>query len=647
MAREFPGFIAWDGEETRDAGYCLFGASKFGVAPDASTTLQRPHLQPADMLNLLLEVASDNPGAAHVAYSFDYDVNWLIQELSWPELITLRLRGEVNWRGYKLGHIPHKIFTVESEGSRIRIDDVFSYFRTRYDKALYKYEIGTRVQREKISNGKDSRAEFLYRDIDQIREYWGLELETMCLLMNRVRSMAVRAGFGGIKQWHGPGALAAYSLRKNKTAQHMKMSPPKVLHAALSAYAGGWFERFRFGVHDGYVATADINSAYVYAMSLLPDLHKGHWEYRRTDLERLARECSFGLFRTQWRISGDAYMRACDGVPFPLFHRDNDGSVRRPCATDVWLWNPEACNVTATPFARLTEAWIYVPDNDDDYPFSWVAAMYDNRLALQADNDPAEKILKWALASYYGRLAQRTGWNEKAKSPPEFHQIEWAGWITSKCRAMIYRAALDVAMRGGLVSIDTDGIISTVPFGPLENGTGNQLGRWKVEEYDGLVYIQNGIYWLRREAEWEDPKLRGIPRTKLDVSVAIKALSEAGSIDLVRHSFRGYGAAIRGKRDEWRQWVDDEISISPFNAGNRSHSDQFCGTCRSGNRDFTAGLHQLMLVPNRQLKSRPHILPWMEEGNTADRKLAAMLAREDPTDFRWSERIADGLSGVR
>jgi hypothetical protein len=642
--KEFPGFIAWDGEETQDAGYCLFGASVHGQTPDSATTLQGPRLSSEHMLDLLLETSVEYPGSANVAFSFDYDVNWLIQDLTWPALITLRIKGEVTWNGYKISHIPHKIFRVEKDGVRVRVDDVFSYFRCRYDKALRKYEIGDERIRDQITEGKDSRAEFTYAQIEHIREYWGLELQTMCELMNRVRHMAVKAGFGGIKQWHGPGALAAYSLKTHNTQNYMKKSPPKVLHAALSAYAGGWFERFRFGAHDGYAATADINSAYVYAMSLLPDLARGRWEYRRTDLDTLARTCRFGIFRVRWRADYAGYMRACHGVPFPLFHRDADKSVKRPLASDVWLWNPEAANCTATPYARLTEAWVFIPD-EDTYPFEWVAQMYENRLALQADNDSAEKILKWAMASYYGRLAQRTGWNEKARTPPEFHQIEWSGWITSKCRAMIYRAALDVAERGGLVSIDTDGIISTVPFGELENGAGNQLGRWKVEEYDGLVYFQNGIYWLRKEGVWEDPKLRGIPRTRLSVDVAFDALRTGGNIHLSRHSFRGYGAALRGRRDEWRKWVDDPISISALTAGSRQHSVKLCRTCRDGVTDLSAGLHDLMLVPNRQLKSLPHSVPWMND-DSSDERLAEALRRDENTDFRWSERIADGIAGV-
>jgi hypothetical protein len=618
-------FIAWDGEETRDAGYCLFGASVGGLPPDASTTLQHPHLRSAAMLDLLLETAATYPAAFHVSYSFDYDVNWILRELSWPDLITLKVKGKVIWNGFTIEHIPHKIFKVERDKVRIRIDDVFSFFRSRYDKALQKYEISEQGIRDEITRGKDNRADFRYSDIREIRHYWSLELQTMCELMDLVRNMAVKAGFPKLAQWHGPGALAAYSLREHKTDDRMKVSPAPVLRAALRGYAGGWFERFQCGHHTGWVATADINSAYVFAMSRLPDLADGNWVYTVASCVPDPRSVRFGLFHVKWRADYAAYMRACHGVPFPLFHRDNDGSIRRPLVSDVWLWNPEAANAAATGYAQITEAWVF--NDNGSYPFSWVADMYNTRLDMQHHSDPSEKILKWAMASYYGRVAQRTGWDKHTHpKPPRFHQIEWAGWITSWCRAAIYRAALDVGMRGGLVSVDTDGIISTVPFGDLDRGIGDGLGQWKVDEYDGLIYIQNGVYWLRKDGVWEDPKLRGIPHVRMSPDVGLAGLRTGGTIRLARHGFVGYGLALRGRRDEWRQWVDSELHVSAISAGSRTHCERTCRACKQG-LGMDESLHDLMLTPNRDPVSRAHRLPWID-GDDKDNRLSKLLSRE-------------------
>lgn len=605
-------FIFWDGEECKDAGYCLFGCSIAGAAPDATAYLQRPRLHTAEMLELLLSVAHENPRAFHVAFSFDYDVNQILQDLPWSALITLRATGKCEWMGYKIEHIPHKIFKASKNGKSIRIDDIFSYFRCRYDKALVKYNVGLPEIVGEITRGKDARSDFWYRDIDSIRHYWGLEVSLGCQLMDKIRKMSYRAGYL-VKNWYGPGALAAYSLNAQKTTSLMASSPRPVHAAALSAYAGGWFERYKMGVHDGPVWSYDINSAYVYAMSLLPDLTSGTWEHVKftdqIEARNAAQNTRFGLFRTDWKPDFDAYIRACHGLPFPLFHRDRDGSMHRPVKrSSVWLWNPEAANAACTPYAELKEAWIY-HDNGSE-PFSWVADMYNLRLALQAENDPSEKILKWTMASYYGRLAQRTGWDERNKRPPKFHQIEWAGWITSKCRSMVYRAAFRAATQNGLVSIDTDGIIATVPVYNLENGEGNQLGRWKREEYDGLIYLQNGVYWLRSGKKWNDPKLRGIPRTKLDPDIAMEALANGGVMELERRTFVGYGAALQRDRLEWRKWVGRPIQISAQEAGSRVHVAQICRACKTG-ASLTECLHDLAVLPEKDVVSSPHRLPWL------------------------------------
>lgn len=609
-------FIFWDGEECQDTDYSLFGCSIGGARPDSSTYLQAPFLSTREMLDLLLSVAEDNRPASHVGFVFDYDVNQILHELDWKSLATLRAKGEVRWDEYKIEHIPGKIFKVSAQGSSVRVDDCFSFFRKRYDKVLRQYGIGDSVTVNEISSGKDNRADFWYRDIDQIREYMFKEIMLGCDLMEKIRKMCHRAGYH-VKQWYGPGALAAYSLREHRVSTLMKPSPPQVHAAALSAYAGGWFERFKMGMHDGPAYTYDINSAYVFAMSQLPDLTTGTWEHVSGPDAEVARRTRFGLFRVEWNPDFSAYMRACHGVPFPLFHRDSDGSMHRPVKrTSVWLWSPEAANATATPYAELKEAWIY-HDNGSE-PFAWVAEMYNLRLALQAENDPAEKILKWAMASYYGRLAQRTGWNEKTRTAPKYHQIEWAGWITSKCRSMVYQAALSSAMQGGLVSIDTDGIITTVPIDNLPNGTGNQLGRWKEETYDGLIYLQNGVYWLHcpgcsehEEPKWHDPKLRGIPRTKLDPEMGIQALRSGGILELDRRTFVGYGAALQRDRSEWRQWVDRPVKINAQQCGSRIHVVQTCRQCRDG-LSLVESLHELSVLPERGLVSKPHSLPWLE-----------------------------------
>ncbi len=604
-------FIAWDGEEARDAGYCLFGAS-------TGDFLQKPRLSTVELVELLLKVSSENPGAFHVGYAFDYDVNQIIQDLDKLHVAVLAELGHVTWRGYRFKHVPHKIFEVSDGRRKIVIEDCFHYFRTRFDKALIKYGIGSAREQEMVTDGKDNRNEFWWRDIDDIRQYWRMELRLMVKLMDRIRNDINAAGFY-IGQWYGPGALAKYALRQHKVGRHKKETPEDIIEPALYAYSGGWFERFKAGIHDGPVWTADINSAYIYAASLLPSLSTGTWKHVSNPSRKLASQVRMGIFRLRQRGSFSSFMATCHGIPLPLFQRQTNHTLSHPVAVEGWYWNPEAALVEDKPDVEFLEAWIY--EDDGTYPFTWVSDMYRQRLLLKNLGNPAEVAFKWALASMYGGFAQRVGWNQKTRKPPRWHQIEWAGWITSKCRAMIYKAAMPVALRNGLISIDTDGIMSTIPFdmSQLINGSGELLGEWKVEEFAGLVYIQNGVYWLKGEdGEWIEPKLRGIPKgRKVTVETAMDALSRDTPIEIRRRQFIGYAAALHGNWDDWRTWKGGEehdepnYKINVHKAGNRMHLPTFCRACRRG-YTMTDCLHDLSLVPSRDMTSSIHRLPWRE-----------------------------------
>lgn len=603
-------FITWDGEECKDAGYCLFGNSK-------GLMVKAPHLTSEEMLDLIIETGKQYPKAFHVGYAFYYDVNWIVKDFPKARIAVLHKVGKVNWNGYTVEHIPHKILTVSKTDPvtkkkiRVRIDDCFTYFRTRFDKALIKYGIGTPEERAEVTEGKDNRNDFWWRDIDEIESYWRKELKLLVELMDRIREDVNAAGFN-IGQWHGPGALASYALRKHDMGQFKKETPEEVLPAVLSAYTAGWFERFKAGYHDGPVWTADINSAYVYAISLLPNLADGEWKHILRPSPKDIRETRFAVYHIRMRGTPQDYLGACRGIPGPLPLREKSGTISHPVSVDAWYWSPEAALVAGRVGVEVVEAWIF--DDDGTSPFAWVSEDYRHRLLLQRLGNPAEKVIKWMLASLYGRLAQRVGWDESTLKPPRWHQLEWAGFITSMCRSMCYRAAMDVARRDGLVSVDTDGIMSTVPFDArtLGNGEGTGLGEWKVEKFTGMIYVQNGIYWLRGEdGEWVEPKLRGIPKEQVkDEKKAMKALANGEKIEITKRSFIGYGQALQGDWKRWRTWEERPHVIDIENAGKRVHATRFCRACKDG-YTMDQCLHDLAPVPQDTLVGQLHVLPWM------------------------------------
>jgi hypothetical protein len=351
----------------------------------------------------------------------------------------------------------------------------------------------------------------------------------------------------------------------------------------------------------------------------MPSLKDRSWHYIAGERARDYTRC-FGIFHIRYGLDGQRnwndYMRSCRGIPIPLFQRAVNGNISHPFRNEGWWWNYEAAQVRNNQNCEFAGAWIL--DDGGERPFQWVKEAYDVRLQLQQAGDPAEKALKWMLASVYGTVAQRAGWDRHGRKAPHWHQLEWAGATTSVCRSLIYSGAAYVASQGGLVSIDTDGIISTVPFGELPNGRGDGLGQWKVEKYSGIIYFQNGIYWLRdMSGNWQPPKTRGIPRGQIgDPEIAVDALRNGGKLTLTRHNFVGYGAAIHRKdRSVWRTWQDVPYEIDINYSGCRQHVRKICRACNQG-LSLVEGLHDLAMVPARDESSAPHKLPWLEADDT-------------------------------
>lgn len=625
-------FIGWDSE-----GYDYFICDSNGViekGPQRTMLfgcsvpgeyITGMELSTKEMLDLVLRIESLHPDSFHVGYSFEYDVNQILKDLPWRFMAILKDTGKVRWNGYRISHVPHKIFTVSKDKIAVTIYDVFGFFHSKYTVALEKYKIGNREQNEVIRAGKDRRGHFTWADIDEVIRYWSVEISLLPLLMDEVRIAAYGGGFR-IGAWHGPGALAAYGLRTNNVREIMsKKIPAGVLYAIRAAYCGGRFQAWQCGWYDGDVYTLDKNSAYVQAIAELPRLDKGTWVREPTGNIKSAKDIArFALYYIHFDSgnSGEDKRHRSQGVPnrpYPLFHRSKNGMLSWPSRTSGWYWSPEARLVAGSPYAKFTESYVF--RDDGTTPFSWVNDAYHARAVLKKRGDPAEKAFKWSLAAMYGAFARRVGWDKKTRMPPRSHELAWAGYITSHCRAAIYDVAAYAYSKGGLISVDTDGVMATVPFPEslVPEGFGDGLGQWKQDHYTAVLFWQNGIYWLRGEDsdDWREAKSRGIPKGTIPLQSAMEALDNCSFVppfkpaNLVtkKTKYIGYSAAIGGKRfKDWRKWITEENTIVFGGQGKGAHFPPFCRACRFG----LPIMHTITHLPPKEMESYPHKLPWLE-----------------------------------
>ena len=622
-------FIGWDGEgynayvvaPNGDAWashrYMLFGCS-------SGPYITSIDLGTAECLELILQVERENPDAYNVGFAFEYDANMILRDLPWRMLAVLKITGKVRWNGYRIKHVPHKMFTVSKDGVSATIYDGFGFFHCKYIHALKKYGVGNADILGRIEQGKKRRGNFTYADMPEVIAYWKDEISLYPDLFNCVRNAAYRGGFY-ISKWHGPGALANYALAYNRVRSFMSHNVPAYVQAAIRlAYAGGRFQSWYCGWYEGPVYTLDKNSAYVQAIATLPNLARGKWE--RVDPSTIKTPDDIARFGLYHVIFDDLdrnrdktrRARGYPDRPYPLFHRDKNGRLTWPSRVDGWFWSPEARLVAGNSHARFVEAFAF--DDDGTYPFRWVEDAYETRRKLQdPDNyDPAEKAYKWGLAALYGAFARRVGWDRIRRAAPKSHELAWAGYITSHCRAAIFDVAQWAYKEGALISADTDGVTATVPFPAslVPEGIGDGLGQWKQEEFDAILYWQNGIYWLRdgKTGKWVDAKSRGVPHGIISIDDAVDALSRASfrepyapaQIRTTRTRFVGYRQALKGQHSEWRQWKTEPNVITFGGTGKGTHIPPFCRACKTGE-----GMHTITHLPPRDMVSTEHKLPWL------------------------------------
>jgi DNA polymerase type B, organellar and viral len=625
-------FIGWDSE-----GYDFFICGPDGIEKGPQRVMLFGCSVPGEyitgidisskeMLDLIIRVESLFPEAFHVGFSFEYDVNQILKDLPWRFLAVLKETGRVKWKGFRIEHVPHKIFTVSKDGICATIFDVFGFFHSKYTTALEKYQIGNDDEKQRIRAGKDRRGHFTYADLPEVTDYWKTEISLLPHLMDSVRSAAYGGGFR-IGSWHGPGALATYALREHNIRDSMsKNTPPGVQFAIRSAYCGGRFQPWRCGYYEGDIYTLDKNSAYVQAIALLPDLSKGKWIHAKVSDIRTADDIArFGLYYISFDAGTEGISKSLRNSgypeqPYPLFHRSPNGRLCWPRTTSGWYWSPEAKLVAGSQHAKITEAYVF--QCPDDYPFGWVNDAYHARLVLQKRGDPAEKAFKWALAAMYGSFARRVGWDKKRRCAPGSHELAWAGYITSHCRAAIYDVAAYAYSKGGLISVDTDGVTSTVPFPEslVPEGFGEELGQWKQDHYSAILFWQNGIYWLRDQngTEWKEAKSRGVPRGVIPLETALDSLSNGSfqppykpaNIMVRKTKYVGYRAAIGGNQfSKWRHWITEDNTITFGGLGKATHLAPFCAACKTGD---TSIMHTVTQIPPREIENEPHHLPWLD-----------------------------------
>lgn len=622
-------FVVWDGEGARQPGkrkpqnYVLFGCYD-GTDHSWITGEQ---LNTHECLSFIIAQGRKHRGAWHVAFAFDYDVNMILRNLSPKQFAYLRDHGHTKvGDNYRVEHIPGKWFRVTEYGPQfpkvrkdrysVTIFDTWGFFQSSLLAALQNYLGENPEGFDLVKEGKARREGFTYGELEFITKYWRVENELAWQMVNKLRDYLYAAGLR-IAKWHGPGALASYAYRTRKVGPHKSDCGERIYTAARYAYAGGRFERFHIGRYRN-AYSYDLNSAYPHAIAQLPSLSEGQWIHVTKPTDRLA---EFGVYRVSLR--GPAISRK----PGPLFHRDQRGNISFPWRTDGWYWSPELRamqgNLPRGVELSVHEGYEYVGWHTR--PFEFVREVYDQRRIMKANGDGAQVALKLLLNSLYGKMAQRAGWERTGKAPT-WHQLEWAGWVTSHTRAALFTLMTKIPY-DKLIAVETDGLFTTCTPSELGIVDSKELGGWEITEHAELIYLQSGLYTKRAADDVWLLKYRGLDSDSVSADRIVEhARSLSGTpwetLDGTTTRFIGYRNALfretqnRGPfHVHFRVWETEHKEIDCGSVGKRVHSPKMCAACKAGCNAYEMP-HETVIKSataiDNDCHSHMHAIPWID-----------------------------------
>ncbi len=540
----------------------------------------------AQIKHFLLQQQKRFPKHLHVIYGGNYDFNMIIHEMSLPAATNLYQKGHVRFGDSIVRWRPGRLFGIKIKGTdySLTIHDVVSFFQQPFVKACDEYLGDDWLERAMIIAEKQKRGNFTILDNLEVEKYNKAELINLIRLVRELRVRLARVGLRPIA-FDGPGSIAGALMRREGTKAAQNACPEPVASAARYAYAGGRFEPVRFGwfraAHE-----YDIRSAYPSGMRDVPNLKRGKWVHHEPD-EQLALS-DFTLVRLHTTALNHS-------IPGPMFCRHKDGTVSFPVECENWVWGPEYGAIyewanNGLGKAEILEIWEYVPDNYNDKPFYFINDIYKERAYLKSIGDGAQLALKLAINSLYGKCAQQLGafFDGQNWRIPSYHQLEWAGYITSSCRAKMLRATLQNPE--AVIAFETDAIFTSEP---LDLPISSELGDFEHKEFDELIYVQSGVYAsLKIPFLWEI-KSRGIDRGYLTLEMLEKGLTENEKIPAPLTRFVMIGSALRNGIEHWTEWNTLTKHLNPGPSGKRLHDDFDCETCKDvSGKGFAKGPHK-------------------------------------------------------
>jgi hypothetical protein len=540
-------FVAVDGE-----GWTLEGEHRYVLIMDSDGRhlVDERGLATKRVFDFLLGLPAKR---VPVAFGLNYDVNMWLRDVGRARLKELWETGTTQWFDYALEWIPGKWFAVKRGKQRTKVFEVFGFFQTRFVGALEAWDIPVQ-DTDELEDMKAARSTFDPSMLPRMVEYCHTECKLLVQLMEGLRDALEYVDIR-LRSWNGAGAIAAALLRREGVKNHLVHHgdlPSEVAYASLCAYFGGRTELFQQG-RIPLVSQYDICSAYPYAAISLPSLAGATWGLCRNEDDQF----EHGLFPCRWSVTPSARLG-----PFP--YRTKGGRICYPLNGSGWYHATEIRDARRLygDDIRVGQGWVPRTDSSEN-PFAFIPELYAYRRKLKEDGHAAQKCLKLAINSLYGKLAQGVGFRD---TPPPFQSYFWAGEITARTRARMLSIAAQHP--DALVMLATDGAFFAGDVSLPGETIGNELGDLEHGTITDAFFAQPGVYSGTKDGVVLK-RSRGFFAKEIDFDGAAMGYDLQGA-DYIGHysstRFQGLGTALMAKdMGRWREWVtaDRKLTLMP------------------------------------------------------------------------------------
>ena len=556
-------FVSIDGEAFVSEDY---PESYYGLlySTQVGRSLYRPRpLRTMEIFDYVTAYGARSNRSILTGYGLGYDFdNWLrdLPDRDYHRLEELDPAEDewVRFGPWQLKYIRNRILRLRRASNPKRdwwVQDTIGYFQSSFVEALKKWNLDKDFPEDfaRVMEGKAERGTFTPDMLPRIQAYNETECRLHVEMMKRfARSMKTAFDHVGLRlssssrSWYGPGCVAGQYLEQTHfVEQHPAFMPtgdaadfisvnfPGIYadHPFIAAYTAGHIEGAAAGhfpkrVDDPYL-DYDVNSAYPYAISLLPKWDSDttpNFTTNEKATKKTLKKRPMGMYHVEWNFPADWYW-------YPFWYRRRP-NVFYPAKGRGWIMSPEvyAAMDTIPYFTRYVtvDMSLTLPGTDgygdgetrlppdrlcDTAPL--IERMTDERLIAKAEGRPEERSYKLAYNSGYGKEIQQVGSHK-------FFESFCASWTTSVCRAKVLRAIMPERENPTVIAVKTDGILSTVRLPYAEERISKNLGDFEKKEVEMVNQLLPGVYSTFYDGEWHD-QVRGFGRG-FDFDKALRVL---------------------------------------------------------------------------------------------------------------------------